>query len=235
LKWSIEDFVYGATDGVVTTFAVVAGVTGASLSPSVVLILGFANLFADGFSMAVGNYLSSRSRIEYIQRERKREERSIENIGQHEIQKIREIYQSKGFYNELLEEVVNVIISKKKIWLDTIMKEKLGLIEDKSESEKPLKKAITTFVAFNVIGLIPLIPFVFIYFAGIVYYSSVEVERIFAYSVVFTTISLFSIGFIKGKVVYKSPIKSGMVTLTIGGMAAIVSFLVGNLLSEYVK
>ena len=57
------------------------------------------------------------------------------------------------------------------------MKEKLGLIEDKSESEKPLKKAITTFVAFNVIGLIPLIPFVFVYFAGIVYYFSVEIDR----------------------------------------------------------
>ena len=72
MKWSIEDFVYGATDGVVTTFAVVAGVVGASLSPSVILILGFANLFADGFSMAVGNYLSSRSRIEYIQREKEK-------------------------------------------------------------------------------------------------------------------------------------------------------------------
>ena len=73
LKWSIEDFVYGATDGAVTTFAIVAGVVGASLSPSVVLILGFANLFADGFAMAIGNFLSSKSRIESIQRERKRE------------------------------------------------------------------------------------------------------------------------------------------------------------------
>jgi VIT1/CCC1 family predicted Fe2+/Mn2+ transporter len=145
------------------------------------------------------------------------------------------IYQSKGFRNELLDEVVKVIISKKKIWLDTIMKEKLGLIEDKSESEKPLKKAITTFVAFNVIGLISLIPFVFVYFAGIVYYFSVEIERIFAYSILFTAISLFSIGFIKGKVVDKSPIKSGLITLTIGGLAAIVSFLIGNLLCEYVQ
>jgi vacuolar iron transporter family protein len=129
LKWSIEDFVYGVTDDVVTTFAVVAGVVGASLSPSVILILGFANLFADGFSMAVGNYLSSRSRIEYIQRERKRKELDIENVGEQEIQKIREIYQSKGFHNELLEEVVKVIISKKKIWLDTIVNEKLGLMK----------------------------------------------------------------------------------------------------------
>ena len=72
MKWTIEDFVYGATDGAVTTFAVVAGVVGASLSPTIVIILGFANLFADGFAMAVGNYLSTKSKIEYEERERKK-------------------------------------------------------------------------------------------------------------------------------------------------------------------
>jgi VIT1/CCC1 family predicted Fe2+/Mn2+ transporter len=60
----LPEFVYGATDGTVTTFAVVAGVMGASLSSAVVLILGFANLFADGFSMAISNYLSLKSRNE---------------------------------------------------------------------------------------------------------------------------------------------------------------------------
>ena len=89
LKWSIEDFVYGATDGAVTTFAIVAGVVGASLSPSVVLILGFANLFADGFAMAIGNYISTKSRIESIQRERKREEWEIENNPAQKIQEIK--------------------------------------------------------------------------------------------------------------------------------------------------
>ena len=63
LKWTIEDFVYSTTDGDVTTFTVVVGVVGASLSPSIVIILGFANLFADGFAMAVGNYLSTCTRI----------------------------------------------------------------------------------------------------------------------------------------------------------------------------
>jgi vacuolar iron transporter family protein len=74
MKWSVEDFVYGATDGTVTTFAVVTGVVGASLSPSIVLILGFANLFADGFSMAVGNYLGSKSQREFIEKEKRKEE-----------------------------------------------------------------------------------------------------------------------------------------------------------------
>ena len=60
----LGEFVYGATDGTVTTFAVVAGAIGASLSPTIVLILGFANLFADGFSMAIGDYLSEKAHIE---------------------------------------------------------------------------------------------------------------------------------------------------------------------------
>ena len=89
MKLSIEDFVYGATDGAVTTFAVVAGVVGAALSPSIILILGFANLFADGFSMAIGNYLVSKSQNEYMEKERRREEWEIDNLVEQEKQEIR--------------------------------------------------------------------------------------------------------------------------------------------------
>ena len=66
MRWSIEDFVYGGTDGAVTTFAIVSGAFGASLSIPIILILGFANLFADGFSMSIGNYLSEKTHKEYI-------------------------------------------------------------------------------------------------------------------------------------------------------------------------
>lgn len=61
----IGDLVYGATDGIITTFAVVAGVAGAELSASVVIILGFSNLIADGFSMATSNYLARKSESDY--------------------------------------------------------------------------------------------------------------------------------------------------------------------------
>lgn len=95
MKWHFEDFIYGAFDGSVTTFAVVAGAIGASLPIMVVVILGFANLFADGFSMAVGNYQSVKARIEFIQKERKREEWEIDNMEESEKQEIREIYQKR--------------------------------------------------------------------------------------------------------------------------------------------
>ena len=131
MKWSIQDFVYGATDGSVTTFAVVAGVVGAALSPSIILILGFANLFADGFSMAIGNYLGTKSQKEYIEKERKREEWEIENLVEQEKQEIRDIYTKKGFKDELLDEIVNVITARRKVWIDTMMREELGLVDDK--------------------------------------------------------------------------------------------------------
>jgi vacuolar iron transporter family protein len=121
MRWSIEEFVYGATDGAVTTFAVVAGVVGAGLSPSIILILGFANLFADGFSMAVGNYLGAKSQKEFIEKKRRREEWEIDNLVEQEKQEIKDIYTQKGFKAELLNEIVNVITARRKVWIDTMM------------------------------------------------------------------------------------------------------------------
>ena len=230
MELSIEDFVYGATDGAVTTFAVVAGVIGASLSPSIILILGFANLFADGFSMSIGNYLGARTRREYIQNQRRKEEWEIDNLAEQEEQEIRDIYKEKGFKEELLEEIVRVITAKRKVWIDTMMKEELGLIEDDNRS--PRSTAITTFVAFNLIGMIPLLPFVLLYISG---FSSISsTSNAFLYSIIFTGIAFFLIGIIRGRVVRKSMIKTGLNTLSVGGIAACVAYAVGFLISEII-
>ncbi|MGD1834494.1 MAG: VIT1/CCC1 transporter family protein [Nitrososphaeraceae archaeon] len=228
MKWSVEDFVYGATDGAITTFAVVAGVIGASLSPQIVLILGFANLLADGLSMSIGSYLSGKTQIEYVQKERRKEEWAIDNMVEEETNEIREIYKNKGFDNELLDEIVKVITSKKKIWVDTMMKEELGLIEN---NKSPLDIAVTTFSAFNIIGLIPLIPFIIFFFSGI----SITSNNTFLLSIIFTAIAFFAIGVIKGKIVKKSPLISGLSTVGIGGIAAFVAYIIGYLLNMLVN
>lgn len=230
MKWTIEDFVYGATDGAVTTFAVVAGVVGASLSPSIVIILGFANLFADGFAMAAGNYLSTRSKLEYEERERKRQDKEIQDFPERKISEIKSIYAEKGFKEELLEKVTSVIIANRKVWTDILLREKSGIIDKKNEN--PVFKAITTFVAFNLVGLIPLLPFIFALVLDNT--SGLSSQVIFAYSSVFTAFSFFSIGIISGKVVDKPPLRSGFITLIIGGTAALVSYIVGTLLSIYI-
>lgn len=225
MRWSLGDFVYGATDGAVTTFAVVAGVVGASLSPSIVLILGFANLLADGFSMAIGNYLAAKAQREYIEKARKREEWEIDNLVEQEKQEIRDIYTKKGFKDELLSEIVGVITSRRKVWVDTMMREELGLIED---SRRPRDTAVTTFAAFNAVGLIPLLPFVAMFMAGSL---AVSASDAFIYSVIFTGAAFFLVGIVKGRVVQKPPMRSGLNTLLVGGIAAAVAFVVGYLLN----
>ncbi|HEX9678206.1 VIT1/CCC1 transporter family protein [Nitrososphaera sp.] len=227
MKWSLEDFVYGATDGAVTTFAVVAGVVGASLSPAIVLILGFANLFADGFSMAVGNYLATKSQKEYIDRARQREEWEIDNLADQERQEIRDIYAGKGFKDEVLEEIVRIITSRRKVWVDTMMKEELGLIDD---ARRPRDTAITTFVAFKAIGVIPLVPFMAMYAIGAI----ATAADAFIYSSVFTGIAFFAIGAIKGRILQKPLARSGAGTLAVGGIAAVVAFVVGYLLNQLI-
>jgi vacuolar iron transporter family protein len=228
MKLSIENFVYGATDGAVTTFAIVAGVYGASLSPIIILILGIANLIADGFSMAVGNYLSVKTLNESIAKARKKEEWEIDNLIEEEKQEIRDIYEAKGFKAELLDEVVRIITARRKVWVDTMMREELGLIEQKIS---PIENAINTFIGFTTIGIIPLIPFIFLYFAG----QMLSAGNAFFYSVLATASAFFLIGIIRGKVVQKSLIRAGFNTLIIGGAAAAASFAVGNLLSSLVK
>jgi len=217
----LPDFVYGGIDGSVTTFAVVAGVTGASLSPTIVLILGFANLFADGFSMAVGNYLSAKSRKEYSDKIRKSEEHSVINIPEEETEEIREIFSQKGFSGQQLDDAVEIITSNQDIWIDTMMKDEFGIFEDHTS---PLKSALATFLSFNVIGVIPLLAYVLSYFSNSLRGNT------FTLSVILTSVAFFIVGSIKGRIVGVRWFFSGFETLLIGGAAAVIAYYVGYLL-----
>ena len=219
MKWYFDDFIYGSIDGAVTTFAIVAGVVGAALPAGIILILGFANLFADGFSMAAANYQASKARNEFVQMKRRQEEWEIDNLAEQERDEIREIYREKGFKDELLEDVVRIITSRRKVWVDTMMKEELGLIENE---RNPMDSSVSTFVGFNIIGIIPLIPFMIFMMMGIDTNSEA-----FIYSTIFVLAAFFLVGMIKGKIVKKSMMYSGIITLIIGGIAAIVAYMVG--------
>lgn len=85
----IKDVIFASSDGIVTTFAVVAGAAGARLSTVIIIILGFANLLADGFSMAVANYLGTKSEIEYYKKEKERESWETENMSDAEREEVR--------------------------------------------------------------------------------------------------------------------------------------------------
>ncbi|RUA33738.1 MAG: hypothetical protein DSY77_08710, partial [Bacteroidetes bacterium] len=93
----LSEFVYGGIDGSITTFAVVAGAVGAGLDNAVIIILGFANLFADGFSMSIGAYMSAKSEKQNFEKQKAIEYWEVENMPETEEQEIRDIYIEKGF------------------------------------------------------------------------------------------------------------------------------------------
>lgn len=145
----LPEFVYGGIDGAITTFAVVAGAMGAALNSSVILILGFANLLADGFSMAISNYLSTKSQTELHRHNIDYKEYA--NLGKH-----------------------------------------------------PWKTGLATFISFVIVGFIPLFSFVLsILFPSIT-------DKQFLYSFILTGFALLVVGFIKGEVVKKHPIRSSL-------------------------
>jgi len=215
----ISEFVYGGIDGAITTFAVVAGATGAGMETNVVIILGFANLIADGFSMSVGNYFSSKAEKDNYKKHKALEYWEIENLREKEIQEIREIYEKKGFKGELLEQVVAVIVADKDVWVDTMMKEELEMVDD---DKTPVSSATMTFFSFLLIGFIPILAYVF----------GIASPDLFACSSVLTAVGLAIVGCMKSIVTGKSKLIGILETLLLGGLAAALSYVVGNVIEK---
>src|SRR3990172_1647799 len=141
----IGDMVYGGLDGIVTTFAVVSGVAGANLGANIVLILGLANLFADGFSMAVGSYLSTKSEQEYYNREKERESWEVEHFPEGEKAELYELFHKQGYSEEDAHKLVEIKSKNNKLWVNAMMLEELGMLED---TRNPVYNALATLVSF---------------------------------------------------------------------------------------
>ena len=214
----LRDTVYGAIDGCVTTFAVVSGVVGANLDTSIVLILGFANLLADGFSMAVSNYLGTKAEQQAIQRARKIEESHVDKIPDGEVEEIRQIFRQKGFDGLLLERLVRVITGDRRLWVETMLKEEWGL---SLTPISPAKAGLATFTAFVIVGFVPLFPFTVAHALGFRDHVS------FYVSAMLTACTFFGVGVLKSKYVAESWLRSGLETLLMGGGAALLAYLVG--------
>jgi VIT1/CCC1 family predicted Fe2+/Mn2+ transporter len=217
----IKSVVYGGLDGIITTFAVVAGVAGASLSAGVVLIMGFANLIADGISMAIGDYLSSKSEREYQSNERVREEWEVTNCPDGEKKELVEIYMGKGISQDDAEAMASIVAKHPKAWVDIMMVEELGII---ASEESPLANAVATFFSFGVFGFVPLLTYVLATFVPVLRANS------FAIAGTLTAATLFALGAVKVRITGKNWLTSGLETFLIGGITAAAAYGVGVLL-----
>ncbi len=158
----LKDYIYGAIDGAVTTFAVVSGVAGAKLPDRIVIILGIANLVADGFSMAVSNYLGSRA-------------------------------EDQARVHEGLQ----------------------------ANAKSPLKAGLVTFIAFFIVGAIPLLSYVANYI-----FPTLALDAFF-WSCVLTGVTFFLVGTAKSRFTRQPWTIAGLETLAIGGAAAVIAYGIG--------
>ena len=219
----VKSFIYGGLDGTITTFAVVAGVAGAHLSTGIVLILGFANLFADGFSMAMGDYLSSKAEREYGEAERRREEWEVEHYPDGEKREMVEIYTEKGVPENDARAMVNTLSRHKKAWVDVMMAEELGIFED---TTSPIKNSLVTFGAFVFFGFVPLVTYLLV---GV---SAFFAAHAFGTACALTALTLFVLGALKMKITDRKWYAAGLEMLLVGGFAAAVAYGVGAALEK---
>ncbi len=213
----LKSAVYGGLDGIITTYSVVMGAAGASLSIGIVLILGISNMIGDGISMGLGDYISSKSEIEFRRKERQREEWEIENNPEGEKLEMVEIYKMRGFCEEDATILSETISKSKKAWVEIMMVEELGLVET---DDSPFKNGIVTFVAFVLFGIIPLLPFIVAKISGLE-------DGLFIASTVLTGFTLFFMGVIKILFTMKPWYFSGGETLLIGALAAGSAYFIG--------
>lgn len=217
----IKSLIYGGLDGIITTFAVVAGVAGAELAAGIVLIMGFANLIADGISMAIGDYLSTQAENEVAAAERARESWEVETYPEGEKLEMVELYEAKGIPRDQAQTMVDILSEHKEAWIDVMMVEELGIIE---ADESPLRNALVTFVSFGAFGFIPLAAYVVARFVPLLE------QYTFIVACFLTGATLFALGAQKVRITKRSWLRSGMEMLIIGGVAAAAAFGIGALL-----
>lgn len=221
----LKEWVYGGIDGVVTTFAVVAGVVGASLSPAIVLVLGLANLLADGFSMAASAYSAMKAEDDNYKRLHAREVRHIREHHAGEIEETRQILGAKGFSGDELDSMVEAISKDRDIWIEFMLQEEYGVSRPANSATKA---GLQTFVAFFICGTMPLIPFLLpVTLLAQPYQPWV--------ALILSACTFFAIGSLKSLWSVKSLMREGLETLFISLLAAGMAFAVGYALQSWAQ
>ncbi|MEK6974447.1 MAG: VIT1/CCC1 transporter family protein [Nanoarchaeota archaeon] len=216
----LYDIILGGQDGMVNVLGSVLGVAAATLDTSIVLIAGLAATLAESISMGAVAYTSSKASHDFYLSQLALEKDSIKKLRNFEIREIRELYYKKGFRGKQLSDIVNKIISNKKLWVRTIMDEEIRLSDG---FKNPMNSAFIVFFASLFGSLIPLLPFFFI-----------PVKEGIIISFIVSTLSLFSLGAVKGKITYGNWKKAGLELATIGIIAAVLSYILGEIIGRII-
>jgi len=224
----VKPIVFGGLDGIITTFAVVASVNGANLGVEVVLIMGFANLLADGVSMGFGEFLSGDAENKHIMQERAREQWELESFAEGEIEEMVELYEEKGFAREDAEVIIRTMAKNEKFFVDHMMVQELGMLVPSPDEPSPLAMGIVMFTAFMIFGIVPLL-------AYICFSSVADKDTLFGLACAFTAVALFGLGAFSSKFNSGTWYTTGAWVLANGTTAAGVAYFIGWLMAEIVE
>jgi vacuolar iron transporter family protein len=210
----VKSIVFGGLDGVITTFSIVAAVAGAQLPIQTALLMGFSNLIADGISMGLGDFLSSKAESEYQTAESKREKWEFESARELELLEQENLFTEKGMSKEDATLITHTLAKYPEIFHEVHLPSELGFsAPDKDAS--PAKDGIATFTSFLVFGSVPMWSYVITYYAG---YRTAS--GVFGIACVFTALTLFLLGVTQASITRQPRLKAGLLMTLNGGLAA---------------
>jgi VIT1/CCC1 family predicted Fe2+/Mn2+ transporter len=213
--------VFGVNDGLVSNFSLVMGVAGGTSDNGVVLLAGIAGLVAGAFSMASGEWISIRSQRELYENELRIEREELRAFPEEERDELEMIYRAKGISPDAAHTLVDTLMHRDDVALDTLAREELGL--DPTTLGSPWVAAGSSFAAFALGAVLPVIPFLF---------GSGTAATVVA--AVLSMLALFGVGAATSIFTGRHAGRSGLRMATIGGVVAAVTFGIGTLVGQAV-
>ena len=216
---TVRDIVIGMSDGLTVPFALAAGLSGAVSSTGIIVIAGLAELAAGSISMGLGGYLAARSDAEHYSGEQSRERQEVKEVPETEAAEIQQILQSYGLTTEESAVLTNALRQRPDSWVDFMMRFELGL--EKPNPRRALTSALTIAGAYAAGGFVPLAPYMLLHTprSGLLMSS------------LLTIAALAVFGYTKGRFTGARPLRSGLQTMLIGGLAAAAAFVIARLIA----
>lgn len=209
--------VFGVSDGLVSNIALVLGVAGASPAPAVVRLAGIVGLLGGAFSMAAGEYVSMKAQTELLEAELEMERIEIARRPDVEQRELAQIYRSRGVEASTADRLAAEMMSDPQLALETHAREELGI--DPNELGRPVSAAVTSFVAFAVGAVLPLLPWFFL-----------RGGKAIMLSLVLGVLGATGIGVALARFTGRPALHSAARQLVIAALAAGVPYLIGSLL-----
>lgn len=213
--------VFGISDGLVSNVALITGVAAADSSGSSVLIAGIAGLLAGAASMAAGEYVSVKAQAELIERELERERISIAEKPQAETNELAAIYAQRGIERSQAQEMAEAVMADPEVALEVHAREELGV--DPSETGQPVAAAVSSFIAFAIGAIIPLLP----WFFG-------DGNAALLASVVLGLTAAAGVGYVLALFTEKSKLRTVLRQVSLGSAACLLTWLIGQLVGASV-